>query len=90
MRYIILSALFAFSTGCGLTAHSGEHFQMSGSPEGIRAFGDTLIGAVKTGKEGPDAPNQYFISRERYEAQETVRKTSPGLFQRLFSKQEGK
>lgn len=83
MKILAIGILFAL-TGCGMTAHSGEHFQLSGSPEGIRAFGDTLNGALKTAKESPDANNQYFQSRGFYESQMTVRASQPGFFQKLF------
>ena len=81
---ILAIGILATLTGCGMTAHSGEHFQLSGSPEGIRAFGDTLNGALKTAKESPDANNQYFQSRGFYESQVSIRASQPGFFQKLF------
>ena len=75
-------------TGCGAAMHSGDHFVLSGTPEGIRAFGDTLNGAMKTAKEAPDAGNQYFQARGFYEAQVTQRNAQPGLFQKMFGSSE--
>jgi len=75
-------------TACtSMTAHTGEHFEMSGTPDGIRAFSDTLIGSMKTAKEKDNAPNQYFKARNTFEQNVTARQAQPGFFQKLFNTQ---
>lgn len=81
---VFVVAIVALSGCAGLTAHSGEHFEMAGTPDGIRAFGDTLVGAMKTAKEKDSARNQYFAARESYEREVTTRDSTPGFFQKLF------
>lgn len=77
-------------SGCSLgsTAHTGEHFVMSGTPQGIQAFGDTLIGSMRTAKEKDNAKNQYFAHRADYEKNVTERTKQPGLLQKLFSSEQ--
>lgn len=74
--------------GCSTTANTGQHFTMTGTPDGIRAFGDTLVGSMKTAKESSDANSQYFASRAEFEKNVTARELSPkGFFQKLFGKE---
>lgn len=84
MKKVILLGLLASMTGCGVMGHAGDHFQLSGTPEGIRAFGDTLNGAMKTAKESHDAENQFLGYRAVQEREITKRKTSPNFIQQLF------
>lgn len=85
MRKLIIGIVLVSCSGCATTGSVGEHFQMSGTPDGIRSFGDTLVGALKTAKETPNARNQYFKHREVYESNVTVRDTQPGIFNKLFN-----
>lgn len=83
-------ALALVITGCASTSHVGEHFTMSGTPEGIRAFNDGLIGALKTSKEEPRAKNQYMAMRRDYEQNVTARELHrpKGFIQKLFAADE--
>lgn len=55
MKLISASILIAtvVTTGCASTGHvsSGEHFAMYGTPEGIRAYGDYMIGSLKRARK---------------------------------------
>lgn len=84
MRKVILLGSIALMTGCGVMGHAGDHFQLSGTPDGIRAFGDTLNGAMKTAKEGHDSENQFLGYRAAQEREITKRKTAPGFIEKLF------
>jgi len=81
----LLTLTVILLAGCGVSGHGGQYVALSGTPEGIRALGDTLNGALKTAKEGPDSANQYFAARADYESQVTAREAHPGLFNKLFS-----
>lgn len=96
MKLISASILIAtvVTTGCASTGHvsSGEHFAMYGTPEGIRAYGDYMIGSLKTGKEKPKARNQYLAMRLTNEAQYTARELhKPKSFlTKLFEQDESR
>lgn len=85
-KVIFVFAIAAVVSGCSATSHVGQHFTMSGTPDGIRAFGDTLVGSMKTAKESSDSNNQYFAHRNEYERNITTRETQnqPGFLQKLF------
>lgn len=80
-------ALALIFTGCANTSHVGEHFTMSGTPEGIRAYSDYMVGSLKTSKEEPRARNQYLAMRQDYEANVTARELHKpkGFIQQLFA-----
>ena len=75
-------------SGCSATANMGEHAQVSGSPDALRAMFDGLNGMAKTAKESPDAENQYFVARDKYESNVTVRGAQKGFFQKLFGQEQ--
>lgn len=85
-RLITLTILVTSLSACGSMNYAGDHFAMSGTPEGIRTFSDLLIGTQKTAKEAPNAKNQYFATRENYEQNITVRSLHKpkGLIQKWF------
>lgn len=91
LGFVALVTVGAIS-GCGLTAHTGEHFEMAGTPEGIRAFSDTLVGSMKTAKESPNAPSQYFRHRNSYEREVTARELHrpKSFLQKLFEQDESR
>lgn len=86
-KILICVCVVSILSGCAsLQGHTGDHFTLSGTPEGIRSFNDGLIGALKTAKEKNSARNQYFAHRKHYEEQTTLRNAQPGFFQKLFNK----
>lgn len=76
-----------FGSGCAGTGHMGDYAQFSGTPAGLKALGDTLVGMQKTAKESPDAANEYMALRVKQDEQETRRATAPGFFTGLFAQQ---
>lgn len=89
MKRILITIAMITLSGCSLgsTAHVGEHFTLSGTPEGVRAFGDTLIGALKTSKEQPSDDNQYLKTRRHYETNVTARQLNKpkSFIEKLFA-----
>lgn len=85
---VLIAACVALS-GCGSMNYAGDHFAMSGSPEGIRAYNDGLIGALKTAKEKPDAHNQYFETRKAYENNVTQRDNNHHSFWEKLTSSNG-
>lgn len=56
------AGIWLLSTGCGVAAQTGDNLVLSGSPEGIAAFGDVLTGIASGSREKPvDTP--YFQLR---------------------------
>lgn len=73
-RYVGIAALFAMS-GC---------VAVVGTPEGIRAYGDSQNGLVTNGKASADIKSAYWQQREQRDKEDTVRDTYPGFLSNLF------
>lgn len=70
--------------GCSLGAEYGDRVTLSGTPKGIQAFSDMTNGLIRTGKESPEQPSEFFAHRRTQENQETARKgQAVGFWQRL-------
>jgi hypothetical protein len=87
-RLLMTGAVVVCVTGCAGTGHMGQYAQLSGSPEGLRALGDTLIGMNRTAKESPEQTSEYFAHRHNEMKHETERARIPGFFQGIFAKQQ--
>lgn len=63
------------STGCATSMMNSDQFRMSGTPEGIRAFSDTLSGVGIIAKTTPaELPNNpHSLLREAQEIEKTNR-----------------
>lgn len=73
MKKKTLIVVMMFLTGCSGMSTMNQDFVMAGSPEGIRAYNDGIIGTAKTAKESPDADSKYFAHRGQEEAENTAR-----------------
>lgn len=87
-RLLATGCIVCCVTACAGTGHMGQYAQLSGSPEGLRALGDTLIGMNRTAKEAPEQNSEYFAHRRTEMQQETERARIPGFFQGIFAKQQ--
>lgn len=81
-RLITVVLITVAGTGCSLGASAGDHITLTGTPAGMNAFGDFLNGAVRTGKESPKQPSEYFQHRSNEMQQETARHAQ-GFWQKL-------
>ena len=74
--------LFLLVILCGMSACAG----VIGTPEGIKALGDSLNGAIRTGKESPEAASEYFAHRKNEFSAKTEQKAQAvGFWQRLVN-----
>lgn len=72
---VFLLLILVGMSACGVVA---------GTPEGIKALGDSLNGAIRTGKESPESNSEYFAHRGTQEKEHTARKgQAQGFWQRL-------
>lgn len=72
-KKILVVGLMIVLSGCSGMSTMNQDFVMAGTPEGIRAYNDGIIGTAKTAKESPDADNKYFAHRGQEEAENTAR-----------------
>jgi len=87
-RLLATGCIVCCITACAGTGHMGQYAQLSGSPEGLRALGDTLIGMNRTAKESPEQSSEYFAHRHNEMKHETERARIPGFFKGIFAKQK--
>lgn len=81
MCYGLLILICINLCACGGNAHMGEYAQISGTPEGIKALGDTLIGMQQTAKSDS---TQYFNQRNTEVVEYTKRATAPSFLQQVL------
>lgn len=74
VKYGSIALLFA-STGC---------VAVVGTPEGIRAYGDSQNGLITNGKASPDQKTAYWNTREHRETEESSRQNAPGFMSKLW------
>lgn len=72
-------------SGCSGMSTVNQDFVMAGNAEGLRAWSDGLVGALKTSKESPDSENQYLTTRRHNERERTLRDVPPSFLQKLLS-----
>lgn len=78
-------AIALFFSGCAVSGTSGDYVQLQGTPKGVQAFADLTNGMIRTGKESPDKPSEFFAHRGTQEREETSRKAQAvGFWQRLI------
>jgi hypothetical protein len=82
MKRVIAIALLMSVSACSFAGNAGDYVTLQGTPKGMQAFGDFLNGAVRTGKESPDRPSEYFAHRNTQEAHDTQRHAQ-GFWQKL-------
>lgn len=87
-RLLATGCIVCCVTACAGSGHMGQYAQLSGTPEGIRALGDTLIGMNRTAKEAPEQNSEYFAHRRTQEQHATERARIPGLFSGLFASKQ--
>ena len=76
-------------TGCSIGGVAGDGFQMSGSPEGIRAYFDGTNGLITNARtQDPEGNSAHWQMRAVQEQEQTKRKCSNcGFLGKLFSKE---
>ena len=83
---IIWVAIIATTSGCALSGTTGDYVELRGTPKGMQAFGDLTNGLIRTGKESPDKPSEFFAHRGTQEREQTARKAQAiGFWQRLVN-----
>jgi hypothetical protein len=84
MRKVMIGVLMVSMSACSFAGNAGDHVTLQGTPKGMMAFGDFLNGAVRTGKESPERPSEYFAHRNTQETHETQRHAQ-GFWQKLVN-----
>lgn len=80
---IMAACILASCIGCASTAKIGEHAEISGSPNALRALFDGFNGSLKTAKESDDASSEYFAARNIYEKEETKRAMPVSFWEKM-------
>lgn len=83
-KMMVVGVVVSMLSACSFAGNAGDHVTLTGTPKGMMAFGDFLNGAVRTGKESPDKPSEYFAHRNTQEAHETQRHAQ-GFWQKLVN-----
>ena len=60
IKAVCLVVLLATMSACGTTMHAGDGFSMYGSPEGIRAYNEGLIGAINEAKTPEGTKGSHY------------------------------
>ena len=83
---VFWGAVVMFNTGCAISGTGGDYVQLQGTPKGMQAFADLTNGMIRTGKESPDKPSEFFAHRGTQEREITNRKAQAvGFWQRLIN-----
>lgn len=82
--YLCLIAWAMGIMGCAVMGETGDRVTVTGTPKGIRAFSDMTNGWIRTGKESPEQPSEYYAHRKNQMNNETAQKgQAVGFWQRL-------
>ena len=83
---VIWGGILAFTSGCSISGTGGDYVQLQGTPKGMQAFADMTNGLIRTGRENPDKPSEFFAHRGTQEREITNRKSQAvGFWQRLVN-----
>lgn len=90
-KTLLLVTSLATLVGCAGTTSMNQDFTMSGTAEGLKAYGDFINGTLRTAKEDPKDHNEYMDMRKVHErevtAREAIRNKAPkGFIQQLFGR----
>jgi hypothetical protein len=83
INYALLILICGNLIACGGAAHMGDYATISGTPEGIKALGDTLIGMQQTAKTDS---TQYFNQRNVEVVEYSKRAMAPSFLQQVLGK----
>lgn len=83
---IVLAIAMVGLSACGMTVNPPEHITVSGSPEGMRAFGDAMSGLIINGKASPDKKTAHTIMRTAQEKEITKREMTPSFLASIFAR----
>lgn len=91
MKKILVVTLLATLVGCTGTTTMNQDFTMSGSADGLKAYGDFVNGSLRTAKEDPKDTNEYLAMRKTSEREVTKReaikaRAPKGFIQQLFDR----
>lgn len=82
----IWAVIIAVTSGCALSGTTGDYVELRGTPKGMTAFADMTNGLIRTGKESPERPSEFFAHRGTQEREQTARKGQAiGFWQRLVN-----
>lgn len=73
MKTLFIGLVLAVTSGCSVASSTGDHFTMTGTPKGIKAFSDYQNGIIRTAKESRNQSSEYFAHRGTEEKEHTNR-----------------
>lgn len=82
LMYAAVTFVAVYASGCSAATSAGDHVTLTGTPAGMQAFADMTNGLIRTGKESPEQPSEFFAHRKTQETHETQRHAQ-GFWQRL-------
>lgn len=84
MKMLCIGLVVAVTSGCSMAASGGDYVTLTGTPKGIQAFSDLSNGMIRTGKESPDRPSEYFAHRGTQVREKTSRcNQAVGFWQKI-------
>lgn len=84
VKMAAVSLLLMNFSACSIGGSAGDHVTLTGTPAGMMAFSDFVSGSIRTGKESPDRPSEYFEHRKTQEVHKTQRHAQ-GFWQKLVN-----